>query len=81
MLFRSAALDKDAAYVGMIGGAKKIDAIYAALREKGVPQQALDRVHAPIGLDVAGERPEEIAVAIMAEVLMVRNKKPRPAGL
>lgn len=77
----AAALDKDAAYVGMIGGARKIDAIYAALREKEVPQQALDRVHAPIGLDVAGERPEEIAVAIMAEVLMVRNKKPRPAGL
>lgn len=77
----AAALDKDAAYIGMIGSARKIDAIYSMLRQKGVPQQALERVHAPIGLDIAGQRPEEIAVAIVAELLMIRNGKPRPAGL
>ena len=75
------ALTKNAAYIGMIGSARKIDAISARLIEKGVTQQELDSVHAPIGLDIGGEQPEEIAVSIMAEILMVRNHKPRPVGL
>ncbi len=44
-----------------------------ALEEAGVSKQALDRVHSPIGLELHAETPEEIAVSIMAEIIMVRN--------
>lgn len=67
------ALAKQASYVGMIGSAKKVAALFARLREKGVGQEALDRVFTPVGLDLGGETPEEIALAIMAEILMVKN--------
>lgn len=75
------ALKKQAAYVGMIGGKKKIQAIFERLRADGFTQEELDFVHTPIGLDISSERPEEIAIAIMAEILMVRNGKKRPAGV
>lgn len=67
------ALAKQASYVGMIGSARKVAALFERLREKGVGQEALDRVFTPVGLDLGGETPEEIALAIMAEILMVKN--------
>lgn len=75
------ALKKDGAYVGMIGGPPKINAIFAKLKAKGFSEGELAAVHTPIGLDISNERPEEIAVAILAEILMVKNGKGRPAGL
>ena len=75
------ALTKQAAYVGMIGGPPKIKGIFKNLLEKGYTQEQLDSVYTPIGLDVGNERPEEIAVAILAELLMVKNGKGRPAGV
>lgn len=75
------ALKKQAAYVGMIGGRKKIQAIFERLLADGFIQEELDFVHTPIGLDISSERPEEIAIAIIAEILMVRNGKKRPAGV
>lgn len=74
-------LTKQAAYVGMIGGPPKIKGIFRNLLEKGYAQEQLDKVYTPIGLDVGNERPEEIAISIMAEVLMVKNGKGRPAGV
>ena len=74
-------LTKQAAYVGMIGGPPKIKGIFNNLLEKGYTQEQLDKVYTPIGLDVGNERPEEIAVAILAEILMVKNGKGRPAGV
>jgi xanthine dehydrogenase accessory factor len=58
-------------YVGMVGSKRKIETIYGALREQGVPRTFLDGVHAPIGLDIAAETPEEIAVSIAAEIIKV----------
>lgn len=75
------ALTKCGAYVGMIGGPMKIKAIFTRLKDKGFTQAELDSVYTPIGLDVSNETPEEIAVAIMAEILMVKNGKERPANL
>lgn len=69
----AAALTKDAAYLGMIGSSKKIEVLFGRLREKGVSQKELDKVFTPIGLDIGGETPEEIAVSIIAEILMVKN--------
>jgi xanthine dehydrogenase accessory factor len=63
----------EAAYVGMIGSRRKIATIYAHLKEKGITQEQLDRVHSPIGLAIGAETPEEIAVAIMAEIIQVRH--------
>ena len=63
-----AALAKKAAYIGMIGSRKKIAGLFEYMRNRGVTDEQLDTVFTPIGLDIGGETPEEIAVAIMAEV-------------
>ncbi len=68
-----AALQKNAAYVGMIGSHVKIDTLFARLKDKGVTMEQLEAVYTPIGLDVGSETPEEIALAIMAEIMAVRN--------
>jgi xanthine dehydrogenase accessory factor len=64
----------DAKYVGMIGSGKKIQTVYSNLKKKGISQEQLKRVHAPIGLDIGAETPEEIAVSIVAEMIQVRSK-------
>ena len=43
------------------------------LLEAGVPEETIDRVHSPIGLELNAETPEEIAVSILAEIIMLRN--------
>lgn len=65
----------DAAYVGMLGSRQKVRAIFSKLREEGVSQEALDTVHSPIGLDLGGETPAEIAISVVAEILAVKNGK------
>jgi xanthine dehydrogenase accessory factor len=67
-------LSKKLVYFGMIGSEKKVTALLNNMREEGVEQEALDRVYAPIGLDIADALPAEIAVAILAEILLVKNK-------
>jgi xanthine dehydrogenase accessory factor len=67
-------LAKKLEYLGMIGSGKKVAALFDDLRAEGVEQKELDRVYAPIGLDIADALPAEIAVAILAEVLLVKNK-------
>jgi xanthine dehydrogenase accessory factor len=62
-----------AKYVGMIGSKKKVKEIKERLRKKGVSQQQLDEVHAPIGLEINAQTPEEIAVSILAELTKVRR--------
>lgn len=70
-----AVLEKQWAYAGMVGSRAKINAIFAQMREKGYTDDQLAQIHTPIGLDLGGETPAEIAVAIMAEILMVKNGK------
>jgi len=65
-------LDLKHAYIGMIGSRRKRDMIYQALRKEGVEQKRLDRVHSPIGLAIRAQTPEEIAVSIVAELILVR---------
>ncbi len=66
-------LDYDVAYVGVIGSRRRWMQATKELREKGVAEEKLARVHAPIGLELNAETPEEIAVSIMAEIVMLRN--------
>jgi xanthine dehydrogenase accessory factor len=68
------ALQTTARYVGMIGSTKKRDAIYDALRQQGVSQSQLDRVHCPIGMSIGADTPEEIAVSIVAELIQDRSR-------
>ncbi len=58
-------------YVGMVGSRRKIESVYSALRQRGVPQEFLDSVHAPVGLDIDAETPGEIAVSITAELIRI----------
>lgn len=58
-------------YVGMVGSRRKIETVYAALGDEGVSGEYLDGVHAPVGLDIHAETPEEIAVSIVAELIKV----------
>lgn len=66
---------RDAAYTGMIGSSRKIAAIREKLLAQGITPAQLAAVHAPIGLSLGGETPEEIAVSILAELLMTRYGK------
>ena len=66
-------MKKNSAYVGMIGSRKKVQGVYDRLKGEGVSEEELETVYSPIGLDIGGETPEEIAVSIMAEILMVKN--------
>lgn len=59
-------------YVGMIGSKRKIAMVYDYLKEKGVDPQSLETVHAPIGIDIHSETPQEIAMSIVAELVKVR---------
>jgi xanthine dehydrogenase accessory factor len=67
------AVQTRARYVGMIGSKRKVIGIFKTLQEEGVPAHLFDRVHAPIGLDIGAVTPEEIAVAITAELIAIRR--------
>jgi xanthine dehydrogenase accessory factor len=71
------AIKTDARYIGMIGSKKKIRTLYQSLMKNGISKESLNRVHAPIGLDINSETPEEIAVSIAAELIKVRGERPR----
>jgi xanthine dehydrogenase accessory factor len=68
------ALGTEARYVGMIGSRKKVQTIFNNLKERDVPAEKLNSVHAPIGLDIGGKTPEEIAVSIVAEMIRERRR-------
>jgi xanthine dehydrogenase accessory factor len=63
-----------AAYIGVIGSRRRWATTVKALKEKGVPDEQIRRVHSPMGLELNAETPEEIAVSILAEVLMIRDR-------
>ena len=62
-----------AKYVAMIGSRRKVIEILKALEKEGVPEDALQRIHAPMGLDIGAVTPEEIAVSVVAEMIAVRR--------
>lgn len=68
----AAALEKDAAYIGMMGSPVKIKTLFGKLRDRGFSEAQLASVNAPVGLDIGGETPQEIALSIMAEMQMKR---------
>jgi xanthine dehydrogenase accessory factor len=67
-----AALASDAGYIGAIGSRGTHESRLESLRAQGVTEEQIARIHAPIGLDLGGKTPAEIALAILAEVVAVR---------
>lgn len=67
-------LETPAAYIGMIGSKSKVAHCFQSLKEKGFSEDQLDRVHAPIGLEIGSETPEEIAVSIVAQLIQVHSQ-------
>lgn len=65
-------LCKNVAYIGMIGSVKKKHALYRKLQEQGFSEEELQKVYAPIGLNLGGETLEEIALSIMAEIMTIK---------
>ena len=65
---------KEVGYLGMIGSRKKVLQVYDELKAKGVKKELLERVYAPIGLDIGSDTPPEIAVSVLAEILQVLRK-------
>jgi len=66
--------DRGARYVGMIGSRRKIKLIFEDLLDKGISRDALQRVHAPLGIDIGSQTVPEIAVSICAELVAHRNR-------
>lgn len=68
-------LGSPAAYIGMIGSRRKRRVVFDNLLADGVTEERLAQVHAPIGLEIDAETPEEIAVSILAEIIQVRAQR------
>lgn len=66
-------IDQPARYIGMIGSRRRTTTIRERLKREGVAPELLRRIHAPIGLDIGALTPEEIALAILAEIVLVRR--------
>jgi xanthine dehydrogenase accessory factor len=71
----SALLERDPPchYIGMIGSEKRVRQVYQAIEKTGLPRDKLRSIYAPIGLDIGALTPEEIAVSIAAEFILVKR--------
>lgn len=75
-----AIVEKEHAYIGMIGSRRRAAKVKEALLEQGKDPETVNRIYTPIGLDIGAETPEEIAVAVMAEIIQVKNREKRSFG-
>lgn len=77
---RTALQHSRGAFIGMIGSRRRVKATLERIAEGGVSQDLLDQVHAPLGMDITAETPEEIAVSIIAEIVRERRSGARDTG-
>lgn len=66
-------LESKARYIGVIGSKRRFAATIQGLKEKGVSDEAIARIHSPMGLELNAETPEEIALSMMAEIIMLKH--------
>jgi xanthine dehydrogenase accessory factor len=64
-----------AGYIGMIGSRRKVARVFDQLKERGVPEEKLSQVYAPLGLDIGADSPTEIAVSTVAEILAALRQR------
>lgn len=69
-----ALLQKDFAYLGLLGSRKKIEKMFSELLKEGVSPAVINKIHAPVGIAIKSRTPEEIAVSIAAEIIQVKNR-------
>ena len=67
-------INRDAAYIGMIGSFKKWTSLKQELISEGIEENVLNQVYAPVGINISSNEVNEIAFGIMAELLLVKNK-------
>ena len=71
-----AALKSPAFYIGVLGSRKTHQKRIKRLVNDGMDRRDLDRLHAPVGLDIGGKSPQEIALSILSEIIQVMNSIP-----
>ena len=76
----SAIVRKPHAYIGMIGSRRRVGFVKESVIEGGGDPEVVSSVHTPIGLNIGAQTPEEIAIAIMAEIIQVKNAVRRTGG-
>jgi xanthine dehydrogenase accessory factor len=72
-------LQKETAYVGLIGSRRRVRFVLEMLEKQGIPKTRLSQVFTPIGTPIGAESPAEIALSIVAELVCLRRKGPRQA--
>ena len=77
----AAALAGSAGYVGLVASSRRAGVVLGALRERGLGEEALTRVRSPAGLDLGPASQEEIAVAVLAELVAWRHTRPQPDSI
>lgn len=65
-----------ARYIAMIGSKRKVISVIKELEREGVARESLERIYAPMGLEIGAESPEEIAISVVAEMIAVRRNAP-----
>ena len=66
-------MDKRFAYLGVLGSKKKLEKLFATYRTEGIDEAVLARIHAPVGMAINSQTPEEIAVSIAAQIISIKN--------
>ncbi len=69
-----ALLDKDFKYFGVLGSKNKIKKMFTDYRKENIGETVLKNIHAPIGMQIKSETPEEIAISIAAEIIKIKNE-------
>ncbi|WP_372365845.1 XdhC family protein [Candidatus Uabimicrobium sp. HlEnr_7] len=67
-------LNKAHAYIGMVGSLRRLEGVFKLLEQQGYTREQLSSIHAPIGLPIGGDRPQDIALSIIAEITSVQNR-------
>lgn len=67
-------INRDVAYIGMMGSKKKVKEIKEKLNNEDIDKEKIKKLYAPIGLDICNGTPEEIAISIISEILVIKNK-------
>ena len=70
----------DTRYLGMLGSRRKVALTWKLLEEQGISRARLDRIHAPVGLSIGADTPEEIAISVVAELVGTPRSASRPPG-
>lgn len=69
-------IEQPIAWLGLLASRRKVQLFLRQLREKGVAEEHIARLHAPVGYNIGAETPQEIAISVLAEILQVKNNAP-----